>query len=70
MNHQVSFVVNDDTMNLIQELKRRFHVNSNAAVIRRALALAKVATESAGADNTVTIINARDQQSQKVMLAG
>lgn len=67
---QVSFVVNDETLDLIQALKSKFHVNSNAAVIRRALALAKVATDSAGDDNAVTIVNAHDKQSQKVLLTG
>lgn len=70
MGTQLSFVVNDEMLGLIEDLKKRFKVNSNAAVIRRSLALAKVVNDSAADDDTVTIVNARDKQSHKVMLAG
>lgn len=69
MSQQVSFVVDEQTVKAIEELKKTFGVNSNAAVIRRALALARVAAANASEDNTLTIVDAKNR-SHKVMLAG
>lgn len=66
---QVTFTVNEQTVELIDALKRDFNVNTTADVLRRALALARVATENAGDDNTLTIID-RNNEKQKIMLAG
>lgn len=66
---QITFTVNEQTVELIDALKRDFNVNTTADVLRRALALARVATENAGADNTLTIID-RNNERHKIMLAG
>ncbi len=66
---QITFMVNEQTLELIGALKKDFNVNTTADVLRRALALARVATENAGADNTLTIID-RNNERHKIMLAG
>ncbi len=50
-----SFDVDGHTASLLVNLQKAFGVHSNAAVIRKALALADIASEQAGADHTVTI---------------
>jgi hypothetical protein len=50
-----SFDVDERTAKLLAKLQKKFGVNTNAAVISRALALADIASEHAGDDNTVTI---------------
>jgi hypothetical protein len=50
-----SFDVDQSTASLLVELQKTFGVSSNSAVIRKALALANLASRQAGSDNTVTI---------------
>jgi hypothetical protein len=50
-----SFEVDERTAVLLAELQKTFGVKTNAAVIRKALALANVASQHAGSDNTITI---------------
>ena len=50
-----SFDVDERTAELLAKLQKRFGVDTNAAVISRALALANIASDHAGPDNTVTI---------------
>lgn len=50
-----SFDVDEHTAELLTRLQKTFGVDSNAAVIRKALALASIASEQAGTDHTVTI---------------
>jgi hypothetical protein len=69
MSHQVSFVVDEQTLKAIEELKKTFGVNSNAAVVRKALGLARIAAKNACDDNTLTIVD-QNNRSHKVMLAG
>ena len=53
-------------------MQKTFGVRTNAAVIRKALALANVASQHAGADNTITIAPSEDgtKPAVKVSLAG
>lgn len=53
-----SFDVDDRTAELIAALRKKFGVNTNAAVIRRALALANLASQYADSDRTITISSA------------
>ena len=69
MSQQISFVVNDQVLKTLEELKQTFGVTTNAAVVRKALALARVAAQNAGQDHTVTIVD-RNNKSHKVMLSG
>jgi acetolactate synthase small subunit len=66
---QTSFVVDEKTEKALEDLKETFGVSTNAAVIRRALALAKVAAENADSEHTITILD-KSKREQKVLLAG
>ena len=57
---------------MLADLQKTFGVRTNAAVIRKALALANVASQHAGADNTITIAPSEDgtKPAVKVSLAG
>lgn len=50
-----SFDVDQRTATAISELRGIFGVKTNAAVIRRALALAQVISREAAADHTITV---------------
>ena len=55
---QTSFQVDPGTAAAIDELKGVFGVTSNTAVIRKAIALARVAARNSDAtDNTVTLVD-------------
>jgi len=64
-----SFDVDERTAALIAKLRETFGVNTNAAVIRKALALANVASQHADADRTITITS-DGKPPVKVSLAG
>ena len=66
---QTSFEVDSATLAAIAELKDRFGVKTNAQVIRKALALARVAAQNADSDNALTIVGPNSQQ-KKILLAG
>lgn len=66
---QTTFEVDAATLSAIAELKEKFGVKTNAQVIRKALALARVAAQNADSENALTIISPRDGQ-KKVLLAG
>jgi hypothetical protein len=65
-----SFEVDERTATLLAELQKTFGVRTNAAVIRKALALANVASQHAGADHTITITSDDGKPPVKVSLAG
>ncbi len=65
-----SFEVDDRTLALIARLRETFGVKTNAAVIRKALALANIASQHADADHTITIASADGKPPVKVSLAG
>lgn len=64
-----SFDVDERTEKLLLKLQKKFGVDTNAAVISRALALADIACDVAGPDNTVTI-SGTGRAPVKVTLAG
>lgn len=66
---QTTFEVDKATLEAIAELKTAFGVKTNAQVIRKALALARVAANNADEDNTLTIIS-KDKEEKQVLLAG
>ncbi len=66
---QTSFEVDDVTLEAIAALKAKFGVRTNAGVIRKSIALARVAAQHADGDNALTIL-APDGQQKKVLLAG
>jgi hypothetical protein len=65
-----SFEVDERTAALIAQLREAFGVNTNAAVIRKALALANVASKHADSDHTITITPADGKPAVKILLAG
>lgn len=67
---QTSFQLDPGTATAIDELKGVFGVTTNTAVIRRAIALARVASRNASAeDHSVTLLDTAGDP-VKVMLAG
>ena len=64
-----SFDVDKRTAELLAKLQKKFGVDTNAEVISRALALANIASDHAGHDNTVTI-SGEGKTPVKVTLAG
>lgn len=66
-----SFEVDERTLELLERLRGTFGVKTNAAVIRKALALANIASRHADADHTITIApNDPGQPAVKISLAG
>jgi hypothetical protein len=69
-NYQTSFQLDPGTAAAIDELKDVFGVNSNTAVIRKAIALARVASRNSNVeDKTVTLLD-NDGAKLKISLAG
>jgi hypothetical protein len=67
MAQQTSFLVDEGTASAIEELKKVFNVTTNAAVIRKAVALARVAARESDDDDTITLLD-RNQQPLRVLL--
>jgi hypothetical protein len=65
-----SFEVDERTAALIAQLRETFGVRTYAAVIRKALALANVASQHADADHTITITPSGGKPVVKISLAG
>lgn len=68
MRQQVTFVLNSQTAGALAALKNTFGVKTNAAAVRKALALARVVSENASDNNTITIVG-RDNKKKEVLLA-
>lgn len=66
---QTSFVVDSKTAEAIEDLKKEFGVKTNAAVIRKALALARIAARGADEDHAITLLD-KDNKPQRVLLVG
>ncbi len=67
---QTSFQLDPGTAEAIEQLKGVFGVTSNTAVIRRAIALSRVAARNSDAsDQTVTLLGS-DGVPLKISLAG
>ena len=67
---QTSFQLDTGTAEAIEELKTVFGASSNTVVIRKAIALARIAARNSDAgDNTVTLLD-KDGDRLKISLAG
>ena len=66
---QLNFAVSGDTLELIEDLKKTFGVDSNTAVLKRALALARVASGNQRDDHTITILG-KDDVRRDILLNG
>ncbi len=63
-----SFEVAERTAAVLTELQKKFGVTSNAAVIRKALALANVAARHADTDNSITLAPSDGKPAVTVLL--
>lgn len=66
---QITFSVNEKTLAVIEALKGPMNVDTTAAVLRRALALARVAVQNAHEDHTLIIID-KNNERRSIMLDG
>ena len=58
---QLSFVVDQETIELIDTLKKELKAPTAAAVFRKALAIAKVATEQGRGSNGIVALRGKSQ---------
>ena len=66
---QINFAVSGETLETLEELKKVFNVDTNTAVLRRALAIAKLAGANQREDHTVTLLG-RDDVRRDIVLNG
>jgi hypothetical protein len=66
---QINFTVNAETLALLDELKSTFGVDTNTAVLRKALAIARLAANNQRPDHTVSIIG-KDEVRRDIVLNG
>lgn len=66
---QINFTVNNETLALIEELKGAFGVKSNTAVLRRALAIARLAAANRREDGTISLLG-KDDVKRDIVLNG
>jgi hypothetical protein len=66
---QINFTVNEETLQLLDELKETFGVDTNTAVLRRALAIARLAAKNQRDDHTVSIVG-KDDIRRDIVLNG
>lgn len=65
-----TFDIDERTANLLSSLQDTFGVKTNVGVLRKALALADIASQYAGPDHTITITPPDGKPAVKVALAG
>jgi hypothetical protein len=66
---QINFTVNQETLALLDELKGTFGVETNTAVLRRALAIARLAANNQRDDHTISIVG-KDDVKRDIVLNG
>lgn len=66
---QINFTVNQETLALLDELKGAFGVETNTAVLRRALAIARLAANNQRDDHTISIVG-KDDVKRDIVLNG
>jgi hypothetical protein len=65
MAKQISFVAEDETVELIEKLKKELKAPTTAAVFRKALALTRLAAEQARESNGIVSVNGSGQDESK-----
>ena len=69
MAKQLSFVADDETIAVIEELKKELGAKTTAGVFRKALALARLAAERAkDSDHVVSIKGQNEEPDQAVSI--
>lgn len=66
---QITFTVDDKTLKVIESLKLQFGVGTNAAALRRALAIARLVADNQRDDHTITFIG-KDDKPRDIVLLG
>lgn len=66
---QLNVTVNEETLELIDHLKTAFDVDTTTAVLKRALAIAKLAAKNQRDDHTITLIG-KDEVRRDIVLNG
>lgn len=66
---QLNFAVSGETVEIIEHLKHAFGVDTNAAVLKRALAIARLAANNQRDDHTITLIG-KDDVRRDIVLNG
>ncbi|MEM6848946.1 MAG: ribbon-helix-helix protein, CopG family [Pseudomonadota bacterium] len=61
MTKQISFNADDETVELIERLKKELHAPTTAAVFRRALAFTRIAAEEARESDGIVTIKGRGE---------
>lgn len=64
---QINFTVNEETLALLEELKKTLGVDTNTAVLRRSLAIVRLAANNQRDDHTISIIG-RDEVRRDIVL--
>lgn len=65
---QTSFEIDEKTSEALTRLKEVYGVNSNAAVLKRALAIALIASKHADKDDNIHMISRDDGKEQEILL--
>ncbi len=66
---QLNFAVTGETLELIEQLKKEFGVETNTAVLKRALAIARIAAHNQRDDHTISIVG-KDDVRRDILLNG
>ncbi len=66
---QINFTVNTDTLAMLEELKEVFGVETNTAVLKRALAIARLAGKNQRDDHTISLVG-KDEVKRDIVLNG
>lgn len=64
---QLNFAVTGETIDLIDDLKKSFGVDTNTAVLKRALAIARLVVQNQRDDHTITILG-KDEVRRDIVL--
>jgi hypothetical protein len=66
----IGFEMDDDTLTRFRQVREVFGVNTDAAVLKKAMALAMIMNEFADADHEVTLVPPDGKPGVKVALIG
>jgi hypothetical protein len=65
---QTSFDIDDKTSEILEGLKKVYGVNSNAGVLRRALAIALIAARHADEDHNIRLLSTKAGKEREVIV--
>lgn len=65
---QTSFQIDEKTSEILEGLKRVYGVQSNAGVLKRALAIALIASKHADEDNNIHLLSRKSGEEREVIV--